>query len=129
MTRRKLPAGEARLNALLRAYRRNAASRGLEWRLTDEQFKYLVRQNCFYCEAPPAELPMHAGWLYNGTTSANGVDRIDSRKGYSLENSRTCCSTCNSMKSNRDTETYVSHAIRVAARFARLYKENPLAFQ
>ncbi len=127
--RQKLPAGEARLNALLRAYRQNAASRNLEWRLTDEEFKYQVRQPCFYCEAPPAALPMHRGWSYNGTTSANGLDRIDSSAGYTRDNVRTCCSLCNSMKSNRDTETYVAHAIRVAARFARLYKENPLAFE
>ena len=36
----------------------------------------------------------------------NGVDRVNSNKGYILENCVSCCSWCNFSKSNRTVEEY-----------------------
>ncbi len=124
-----LPRGEGRLNDLMAQYRRNAVARGLAFQLSAEEFRELVSSDCFYCGAPPRPLPLYPSRKNNGTASANGIDRLDSSAGYVSGNCRPCCSLCNSMKSDRGAHDYIAHAIRVAARFARLYKEQPHAFQ
>lgn len=52
--------------------------------LSFEEFKAIVVQPCIYCGKVPN--------VYNG------IDRVDNSKGYTLENSVSCCGWCNKMK-------------------------------
>jgi len=66
-------------------YIRSAKNRGIAFELSSEEFKSIVCQSCFYC----------------GTVTAGesvGIDRFDNTKGYTVENCRPCCDTCNRMK-------------------------------
>lgn len=79
-------------------YKSNAKARNIEWKLTEEQYEKLVKGKCFYCGAEPSE---RKGTIMNNKIElVNGIDRIDSTKGYCIENCVSCCAMCNKMKNN-----------------------------
>lgn len=47
------------------------------------------------------------------TWSYNGLDRKDNTKGHTLENSVTCCKTCNYMKRDMSYEDFLAHCKRI----------------
>lgn len=71
----------------------NAKGRNIPFLLTDKDVKDMLHQNCYYCGRP----------------HANGIDRVDSKGDYSLENCVPCCSICNIMKNKFDTKTFFEH--------------------
>lgn len=68
--------------------------------LTIEEFSALAIKDCHYCGEPPKPSMMFKGRKYVNTDEikVNGIDRLDSDKGYILDNCVPCCSTCNKMK-------------------------------
>lgn len=62
----------------------------MDFELTKEQFYNLISQPCYYCGDKEKEF--------------NGIDRIDSQKGYIIDNCVTCCEYCNKMKLDYTTE-------------------------
>lgn len=62
-----------------------------------EQHICLLKDNtCYYCHKPLQE-------------SGSGLDRIDSSKGYTINNVRPCCKICNSAKLEMSEEEFYSH--------------------
>lgn len=106
---RKLPEGQAGLNQLLRTYKNNAKKRGLDWRLTREQFKTLTKQSCFYCGGAPERVvkPNPKGNDLEGNYTYNGIDRLDNSKGYTKKNSVPCCYACNRKKGGLSLEVMI----------------------
>jgi hypothetical protein len=43
----------------------------------------------------------------NSLTHQNGIDRFDNTKGYTEENSRSCCSSCNYMKRDYEYRCFI----------------------
>lgn len=73
-------------------YRDCAARKELQFELTIQDFQDNWNKNCHYCgDAIPTI----------------GFDRLDSNKGYIKDNLVLCCTTCNTMKSNLDTSTFL----------------------
>jgi hypothetical protein len=99
-----VPEGVASFNRLYINYRWNAISRGLTFELNKEIFKELTKQNCYYCGKEPSQITK--GKSNNGEYIYNGIDRIDSTKGYIEENVITCCKRCNYAKSNFSQEDF-----------------------
>jgi len=88
--------GESSLNQLILGYIRSAKKRGINFNLNKDQFENLIRQNCFYCNSSPNQIIKNK---YNkGDTVYNGIDRVDNKKGYELENVVPCCKQCNKAK-------------------------------
>lgn len=82
---------------VLASYRINAATRGLAWELTEEQFKELTSSPCYYTGRAPSNIERSkAGEVY----IYNGLDRIDSTKGYTIDNVVPCCLHVNLAKNN-----------------------------
>lgn len=66
-----------------------------------EQWKILVVQDCFYCGAPPIIRKMpHKTLPFMSSIATNGIDRVDSAVGYTLDNCVACCYSCNKAKSS-----------------------------
>jgi len=106
----RLPAGESQLNGVFSQYRHRARRFKREWGLSKEQFKKILSSNCIYCNA----LPVRCG--ENGFLMVrNTVDRVDSKQGYTPENSVPCCLACNKAKMNRSYTEFVEWACRVAS--------------
>ena len=102
----RLPDGENSFRQLLASYKNCARTRELSFDLSSEQFRYLTKQSCFYCGTEPARVFRTVN--PTGDYICNGVDRLDSTKGYSEENCVPCCKTCNLMKLDRSVEEFVT---------------------
>lgn len=107
----QLPFGQSSFNSLYAMYKWKAEDRELSFNLTKEEFSFITKMNCFYCgEEPNQEKKApraNGGYIYNG------VDRIDSSKGYTMDNVVPCCSVCNKMKLNYSMREFLEHIERV----------------
>ena len=66
-------------------YKRSAMIKILEFTITEEEYLLKVVNPCYYCR-----IIQEKGF--------NGLDRLDSTIGYTLENIVSCCQMCNMMK-------------------------------
>lgn len=109
---------ETTYNCLLYAYKKGATDRGFLFDLDKDTFKQLISKNCFYCDKEPSSIYQ----IKNSKTGEiragfpliyNGIDRVDNTKGYTLDNSVTCCETCNRMKTNHNYTFFVEQIIKI----------------
>jgi hypothetical protein len=76
----------------------NLKRRGIEVTLTREQFLEFWGKPCIYCG--------------NDTPTVN-LDRVNSDKGYSMDNVVPCCLSCNMGKGTQTAEQYIDHCNKV----------------
>lgn len=83
--------------------------------LSFENFYRLSQENCFYCNCLPIynkynEASMSKNSLLlnikDGDFYYNGLDRVDSLKGYTIDNIVPCCIKCNMAKQDRSLEDF-----------------------
>lgn len=82
-------------------YRYNAKKRGINFELTVEQFKEIIKQKCHYCGGYSKDR--------NVKSRGNGIDRKDSNEGYIYENCVTCCATCNFVKNKMGYRDFIKY--------------------
>ena len=113
----KHPRGMTGLRKLYRSYRGGAKKFGRHFDLTIEEFQSITSQDCFYCGSKPTFIA-ESIWCHNlGDENKtkhteyvyNGIDRIDSSKGYDQDNIVPCCKWCNIAKSNKTAEEFKEH--------------------
>jgi hypothetical protein len=92
-------------NSVVGYYKVSANHRNLDFTLGIEEFKKLTDSPCHYCGIKESNI--NRGYKYNG------IDRIDSSKGYISENVVSCCKDCNIAKSTMSYEEYKSFIKRV----------------
>lgn len=106
-THRRLPKGESGFTSIYCKYRWNALKRQIQFDDSDEYksfFKTLTQQNCYYCGIKPNYIQkahsksLTTEGVENSKFIYNGVDRLDNTKGYTEDNSVSCCYQCNTMK-------------------------------
>ena len=68
--------------------KRSARLREIPWEINIEDYKNITLKDCFYC-----------GCSLQYETGV-GLDRVDNYKGYTLDNTLPCCSTCNKIRGN-----------------------------
>ena len=86
---------------------RDATSRGHGTpTITKEEYFSLTEKPCHYC-----------GSVIESVGS--GLDRIDSSKGYRLDNVVPCCGTCNKMKNNLPIDEFKAHIAKIASRLSQ----------
>lgn len=103
------PKVESVFNTIYSGYRSNANSRNLSFELTKSVFTKITSQNCFYCGQEPSESDFSKGRNRTNTKFMhNGVDRLDSKVGYTIENCVPCCSMCNLMKNKFSAESFLN---------------------
>lgn len=104
------------VNSMYSAYKESAKNRKIEFNLSGEDFQKLINLNCIYCGQEPEERN-YKTYDKSGnekepyTGKVNGIDRIDSSKGYEIDNCVPCCKKCNIMKgtlSYRDFKQQIS---------------------
>ena len=84
-------------NTLFRRCNYWAKARKLSFSLSFDEFFALISRPCHYCGAAPVQLatPKRRDKREAGY---NGIDRVDSNVGYTIENSVPCCKVCNIAK-------------------------------
>jgi len=105
---------------LFKSKKKDASKRGQAWALSLDLFLSLVYSKCFYCGVEPSTTvnilknnSLAAFWNDNGNITYNGIDRIDSSKGYTPDNVVTCCRTCNTAKMNMPIDEFKAWITRV----------------
>jgi hypothetical protein len=79
----------------------DARKREIGFHLTEEEFaKIIASPNCRYCGVPKSLVPL-------------GVDRVDSKGDYTLENTTPCCSACNYMKRVEGVDEFIARMVRI----------------
>lgn len=101
----RLPNNEALKNALYLHCKKSAEKRKKQFLLSKEIFYKLVQDNCYYCGNEPKSTAKYFNY-YDNNFRYNGIDRIDSNKGYLPENVVACCKICNSAKSTLSVEDF-----------------------
>jgi hypothetical protein len=101
-----LPSGEVAFNSLLGQYKAQASARQLIFDLSPDEFRTLTSKCCAYCGCSPANIKRNPGSV--GSYVYNGIDRRDNKAGYTVENSVTCCWTCNNAKALRTEEEFLT---------------------
>ena len=82
-------------------YKQGAKKRELEFCITLRDFDELTSKPCCYCN------------LFSPDKDFCGIDRVDSGKGYVLDNCVPCCSICNVMKMELSLEMFLSYIERI----------------
>jgi hypothetical protein len=95
--------------SIFRMYNNNAISRGYEFNLDFDYFIKLLSMNCFYCGSEPNN--WYKKTYYN--VVYNGIDRRDNSKGYTLDNSVSCCKMCNIAKNNNSEDDFMNWIKRI----------------
>jgi hypothetical protein len=102
---------DAARNKVFGAYKARAKTNSLEFSLTDEQFDNFVLSPCYYCGAEPSHITRSfAGECF----VHNGIDRVDSKKGYTEENCVSCCWPCNLMKRETPLKEFMDRVLSIA---------------
>jgi len=107
-----LPPGECAFNQLLNGYKWNARHRDFSFDLTKEQFRELTQGACVYCgDLPNQEIKVPSN---NGSYVYNGIDRLDSKLGYTKDNCVSACGVHNLMKLDMTVEQFLQACQKVS---------------
>jgi len=101
---------KANVHRAYMSYKKSARNKSQEFELTEEDFLYLAKQNCFYCNTPPSN--MQKGGM-NSVFYYSGMDRVDNTRGYTLDNTVPCCKECNIGKKAKTKEEFLNWIKRI----------------
>lgn len=71
----------------------------------------MEHMNCYYCDDEPKQnFSRNRGY---GSYVYNGIDRLDSLKGYIEDNCVACCGKCNKMKMDTNVTDFLNHVAKI----------------
>ena len=92
---------------------------GISGDLSLDDFIFFSKEPCYYCGLENSNLAQdRRGWNKNKQISDtkikfNGIDRIDSSKGYWADNVVTCCKYCNTAKNTMSEKDFYKFIQRI----------------
>jgi len=122
--------GEVSFNMYETTYKKTAEKHKIPYKLTTEEFRFLIVQNCHYCDGKPRlwniyytkcvkmqrrYLKVSDDWAQKQGVYINGIDRVDSSRdiGYTIGNCVPCCTDCNIAKLDRTVKEFLDHVERI----------------
>jgi len=105
-------------------YKSIANKRNLSFNLNHEEFLKLTLGNCFYCGIKPNYIVNKKS--KRGFYIYNGIDRIDSDKGYFPSNVVTCCRDCNFAKRKMGMIDFYNFIEKINNNFLNNYSREEL---
>ena len=79
-------------------YKKGAEKRSISFNISIDEFSKFWRKNCSYCDSEIETI---------------GLDRVNSKSGYEIDNIVPCCFDCNNLKMGRDLEDWYSKMIKI----------------
>lgn len=104
---RGLNAGDSGMKQAARFLVQRAKRKGVPMNLSFEDMSALFSSPCFYCGRPPSNVARRESTY--GVFLYSGIDRINSKAGYSADNARPCCWICNNMKGALTEADFFAH--------------------
>ncbi len=117
-SRHKIVKHIAPYNSIYNSYKSNALARKYIFELSKDDFIDLLNQNCYYCGIEPSAI--YDRNYYH--IKYNGIDRLDNKKGYTKDNSVTCCKFCNIAKNNNSLESFNEWVQRLSNNYLKKIK-------
>lgn len=114
---KRLPDNQGLWNQIYRKTKKNAVVRNIEWQLTPEDVRKLGSLECNYCSHTGSNVVRDPEGHGSRILMFNGIDRLDSNKGYTLDNVVPCCKTCNLAKHVMNEKEFYSWVGRVASKY------------
>lgn len=94
--------------------KKSAAKREIIFDLSVDQVGRITSQDCYYCGLKPSAKTNNVNTKNKiNAYLHNGIDRLDSNKGYVIENCVPCCKYCNIAKSTMSVEMFLLFIERV----------------
>lgn len=106
---------------IYRAMRLKALCRNIEFDLTIQEFVELTSARCVYCGHEPSQRWSNSKDTRKGLYVYNGIDRVDNKKDYTLDNCVSCCKRCNSSKLDDDLKSFL---IRIHNIYDKIFLNN-----
>lgn len=103
---RTLPLDGSAVGVVFAKYRQQAARRGVAFELLRHEVDELIRRDCHYCGASPANSGRR-NFRYSG------IDRVQPEMGYVAGNVVPCCWPCNRGKGDMTASEFKAWANRV----------------
>lgn len=91
---------DAQCSIVYSNYKSKCKMKGWLFTISFNIFKETIIQNCHYCGDPPKQYRLDRAKVRQGISPVfiNGIDRIDSTNGYTIDNILPCCQNCNLAK-------------------------------
>lgn len=86
------------MNSKYSTIKSGATRREIFWGLTKQEFTSFWQKSCEYCDSEITTI---------------GLDRVDSTRGYVLDNVVACCPICNVMKLALPRDVFIKHCQKV----------------
>jgi hypothetical protein len=109
-----VPPGHRACRNLMQGYKADAMKRSLPFDLEFETFMELTSSSCAYCGAKPGCIKPGPQKKVKTDYVYNGLDRVDSSKGYIQGNVRPCCKWCNRAKFDRSEIDFKAWAVSLS---------------
>ena len=100
------------LNKVYKDYKASAKKRSYNFELSKKQVKELIFENCCYCGCEPANTYKNSK-ENNTEYKYNGIDRVNNKIGYEINNVASCCGTCNKMKMMLSQDKFIEHLRKI----------------
>jgi len=97
---------ESAIEEQYRLTRGQAKKRNKDFDLTYEQYKKIVINDCHYCGAEPYQ--KYSKVKNSKKIKLNGIDRINTKIGYTIDNCVPCCGVCNTMKMDKSLDEFLT---------------------
>lgn len=114
----RLPNSQGGFNSLFGSYKKSANERGILFNLSKEEFAVFTKEDCHYCGTEPNSNKWSNGNKEKQLNAPpyvyNGLDRVDSSKGYEIGNIVACCATCNRMKLDHEYNFFIEHIEKIS---------------
>ena len=108
-------------------YNSTIQKRNKKWRIKGDisldDFIFFSKEPCYYCGLEKSNTAQdRRGWTKNKQISEtvikfNGIDRVDSSKGYHSNNVVTCCKYCNTAKNTMSEKDFINFIKRIYEHF------------
>jgi hypothetical protein len=112
---KRISKNHSEITAIILGYKRHAERRGFKWNLTRENVESIIDKDCYYCGTKPMNIKKTKNSIGIGL-NYSGIDRIDSCKDYTVENTVPCCRICNYAKSNLTLKEFQEWAIKLGSK-------------
>lgn len=102
-----------------RRIKQRAKTDCLDFELTYEKVEELTQSNCYYCNSEKSNLLKVKKFSEDYEYPYNGIDRLDSQKGYVEGNVVPCCKWCNQAKSTMSLQEFYAWSQRLSLNFTQ----------
>lgn len=96
-------------NSLLSRLKKRYLHKGLTSNLNGKEVLELFKSKCHYCGNLNSNKYIYKQKFFTHIFYYNGIDRIDSKKGYIKGNVLPCCKKCNLAKSDMRYDEFIEH--------------------